>query len=602
MHRKVLLAGIFIAFLPPQVARGQAIPRTDAELARAADAIVIGRVRAVAGGEDPAVGYFYTYVTVELSEVVKGSFIEPVVVLKQLGGRVGDVEMVVYDQPRFQLGEEVLLFLSRRPRDGTLRTLGLWQGKWVIRREGAGDPGVAMRSPFADSDPADPMASHPLSEFRLLGPFRAELREWVRERERSAERPLSGRPVEVPAVANAIGEATTAGAFTLLGDGARWHQADAAIAVPVDVQATGQPGLPGGGFALMDEARDLWNAAGSSLRLRAGTNQRALGFSDSQVCADTRDIDGRLSVYFDDPCDEIGNQGVLAIGGFYSSWSDTRNIDGVAFRQITKGFVITSDSASVSTWLTSPGCFLDIQVHELGHAVGLGHSTAPGDIMYPTIDNGCLSSASTSAPLTTTLGSGDVEGVRYIYPVTSTLTPPAEIRINALSGGGIRLRWVDTTGVELGFRVFRRLAGARFNLIEVTAPDTQSYVDTGVTQGYEYCYRVQAVGATGHSAFSDIVCAHAAGRPAAPTGLTATVGSGGAVTLEWEDNSHDESSFRVFRRLAGAKFNYIKRTGADITSYIDTGLGSTHQYCYRVAALNSSGRSGFSNIACVIIP
>ena len=75
-----------------------------AELASGSDVILSGRVIEVAAGWDADT--IYTYVTIAVDEVVKGWVPERRVTLKQLGGRVDDLALIVDDQASFTRGEE----------------------------------------------------------------------------------------------------------------------------------------------------------------------------------------------------------------------------------------------------------------------------------------------------------------------------------------------------------------------------------------------------------------------------------------------------------------------------------------------------------------
>jgi hypothetical protein len=48
------------------------------------------------------------------------------------GGRVGDLAQVIQGTPRFEQGQDVLLFLERHPRSGALRPVGLSQGRFSV--------------------------------------------------------------------------------------------------------------------------------------------------------------------------------------------------------------------------------------------------------------------------------------------------------------------------------------------------------------------------------------------------------------------------------------------------------------------------------------
>ena len=102
--------------------------------------IIAGRVLAVTAAPDPDTGTLYTYVTLEVADVLKGPVSSSTVTLKQLGGEVGELGLGVPDQAVFAPNEQVVVFLERRPRDGTLYTTALWQGKWTIERPARGAP------------------------------------------------------------------------------------------------------------------------------------------------------------------------------------------------------------------------------------------------------------------------------------------------------------------------------------------------------------------------------------------------------------------------------------------------------------------------------
>jgi len=54
----------------------------------------------------------YTLVTFTVYEYQKGAREEKTIILKQLGGTVGNITMAVEDAPEYKVGEEALLFVS----------------------------------------------------------------------------------------------------------------------------------------------------------------------------------------------------------------------------------------------------------------------------------------------------------------------------------------------------------------------------------------------------------------------------------------------------------------------------------------------------------
>ncbi len=86
--------------------------------------------------------------------------------------------------------------------------------------------------------------------------------------------------------------------------------------------------------------------------------------------------------------------------------------------------------------------------------------------------------------------------------------------------------------------------------------------------------------------------------PAAPTNLTATsltIGTTTQVTLNWTDNSSDETGFKVERSIGTSTFIQIGTTGTNTTTYIDSPVSVGTLYNYRVRAYNTAGDSAYSS-------
>ena len=71
------------------------------------------------------------------------------------------------------------------------------------------------------------------------------------------------------------------------------------------------------------------------------------------------------------------------------------------------------------------------------------------------------------------------------------------------------------------------------------------------------------------------------------------------LTLTWVDSGNDESGFFVERGTnAAGPFTEVGTTGAGVSSYTDSTVVPGTAYCYRVAAYNAAGSSGYTNVAC----
>ena len=89
--------------------------------------------------------------------------------------------------------------------------------------------------------------------------------------------------------------------------------------------------------------------------------------------------------------------------------------------------------------------------------------------------------------------------------------------------------------------------------------------------------------------------------PAPPSGLSASVTRGGAVTLRWTDNASNEGGFAIERAASVKKgvpqFQQVATVGADTTSYGFTQAAGT--WIFRVRAYNAVGASSYSNTVTV---
>jgi len=127
----------------PAVTGQEFQPVTLRELTQRSEKIVTAEVVDQYSAWDPLGREIYTYTTLRVERVIKSQRRDSVLVLRHLGGRVGNVESHVPGLPHFEKAERVLVFLGPYPGTQYFGLIDWREGKYVITRRKPGGPGKA---------------------------------------------------------------------------------------------------------------------------------------------------------------------------------------------------------------------------------------------------------------------------------------------------------------------------------------------------------------------------------------------------------------------------------------------------------------------------
>jgi hypothetical protein len=559
----VILLAIVIAGANETANASLAPKWSDQQLIDFSEVVVAGEVTAIASAREG--NAIYTYVTIEVDEVLRGHISDRHVVLKQAGGVVDDIGMDVSGQARFERGEHVLVFAEVRPRDRTLYTTALWQGKWSVQIDPVSGRRVAYRN-----DPSTPDSEVDVRDLSVLA-------QSVAATAHDRAEAFVTSPVETPVD---IG----VDPFVTLATPARWTSQP----VLVDIQAGGQPGLPGGGAAQMANVLAQWNAAGSAHTWSVRSTSAAAR------CQDPFNNTTIVAVVWNDPCADISNTGgtIAVAATWFTVAPSGGTVNGVTFRTILEVTVTTNDSATAQQFVLNGNCFQQVLLHEMGHALGLGHTADATAVMFATVSFAQCS----AAPLP--LQPDDIAGVRFIYP--SSTPPPAGVPAPVtgltatVTGTTVAIRWNASTGAT-SYRLVAVLGG-------VTVFDANVGAGTAVTAtapSGTFTVTVFAVNAAGQSAGTSTTFTVGGGTlPSAPTSVTAVVGAGRTLTLSWPAGA-GATSYRLQATLNGVLVFDQNIGPATAVGPLPVPAGS---YTVTVFSVNAAGQSPTGTSTSFVVP
>lgn len=546
-------------------------------------------------------GGIETLTDFSVEEVLKGRVNEDRFLrVRQNGGVVGEMAVVIPGTPQFGIGERVLLFMGRGS-GGRWSTVDLELGKFtfVIDERGRhllvrgvhGGEIFGWTMEGKSHEESLRLADEFLSFVRAAAHGRPAGRDYVIGTAGDARGIRMESTIEPPQIL------ATPGSYTMTIEGTPCRRPSFSGGVDFDNFGT-QAGAPNGGVDAIQAGTLEWTSESSS-SIDYGYGGTTTDSTGRKGC------DAAATVVFNDPNDEIlgsfTGSGTLAIGGFCAG--GTHTFAGETFFSISDVDVVVQDNLEIWTEVDDIE-FDQMMAHELGHTLGFRHSNqnqTGGSCSAPLE---CTSDALMAAMVTNgrdeSLRPYDQTAAQNVYgAVCSSPTISTQPASQTIISGATAALNVSASATEtISYEWFQGSSGTTTTPV---GTNSSSFTTPSLLSTTSYWVRVRNTCSGGGSSTTNSSTATVTVCTVAITTQPAnkTISSGSSTTLSVSVSGPGTENFQWFRGSSGDTSDPI--SGASSSSLSTGTLTETTEFWVRVGTSCDPSLFVNSNTATVTV-